>query len=354
MRLDELAAKLGAVLHGDGEIEITGVAGIREARAGQVTFLANPKYESFVATTNASALIAARRPPGRSLPVLEVEEPYLAFVNALGIFSRDRLGAVPGIHDSAILGKDVVLGEGVSIGPLVVIGDGAAIGDRTVLMSGCFVGGATRIGADAHLYPNVVVREDSILGDRVVVHSGAVIGSDGFGFARDGESVRKIPQIGNVEVGDDVEIGANTTIDRATTGTTRIGRGSKIDNLVMVAHNVQIGANTLVCAQVGISGSATVGDGVTLAGQVGLVGHISVGDRVQVGAQGGVTKSIPSGESVSGYPALPHRQARRIYAAMRSLPDIVRTVRELCRRVAALEGGERRRDRSDGRRRERE
>jgi UDP-3-O-[3-hydroxymyristoyl] glucosamine N-acyltransferase len=338
IRLAELAERLGVPLHGDGSIEITGVAGIREAQPGDLTFLGHPKYEVFVGSTRASAIIMAAPPPGRSVPVLQSAQPYLTFLQVLKLFAEDKLGIVPGIHPTAVLSPDVVLGEGVAIGPHVVIGERVRLGDRVVVMAGTYIGGDVVIGAESFLYPNVVVREGTLIGARVIIHGGAVIGDDGFGFTRDGGTIRKIPQIGNVEIGDDVEIGANTTIDRATTGTTRIGRGTRIDNLVMVAHNVEIGENSILCAQVGISGSTRVGDDVTLAGQVGLVGHIDVGDRVRVGAQGGVTKSIPADAEVSGYPALPHAQARRIYASMRHLPDMVRLVRELSHRLDALEG----------------
>ncbi len=337
LRLSELAAKLGVPLHGDGSIEITGVAGIREAEQGELTFLGHPKYEAFLPATRASAIIMPGPRPDCLIPVLESPQPYLTFLQALKIFSTDRLGILPGIHPTAILGQEVALGEGIAIGPYVVLGDRVTIGDRAVVMAGCFIGSGVRIGAESFLYPNVVIRDGTVIGERVIVHSGVVIGDDGFGFARDGNVIRKIPQIGTVEIGDDVEIGANTTIDRATTGTTRIGSGTRIDNLVMIAHNVQIGTNSILCGQVGISGSTLIGNDVTLAGQAGLVGHIEIGDRVQVGAQGGVTKSIPPGTSVSGYPALPHAQARRIYASMRYLPDMVRTVRELSRRVEELE-----------------
>jgi UDP-3-O-[3-hydroxymyristoyl] glucosamine N-acyltransferase len=337
MRLSELAEKLGLPLHGDGSIEITGVAGIREAHTGDLTFLGSPKYEPYLASTVASAIIMPAVRPDCRIAVLLSPDPRLAFVQALKLFEGNRLGVEPGIHPTAVVGRDVHLGAGVAIGPHAVIGDDVFLGDRTAVMAGSYIGRGVRIGGDSLIYPNVVIREDSILGKRVIVHAGAVIGSDGFGFARDGETIRKIPQIGNVEIGDDVEVGANSTIDRATTGTTRIASGTKLDNLVMIAHNVQIGRNGFLCAQVGVSGSTIVGDNVTLAGQSGVIGHVEVGDGVQVGAQGGVTKSIPAGTSVSGYPALPHQQARRIYASVRFLPDMVRTLRHLARRVEELE-----------------
>ena len=217
-------------------------------------------------------------------------------------------------------------------------GANASIGARTIVHAGCYVGARARLGDEVLLYPNVTLREECVLGDRVIVHSGAVIGSDGFGFVLDGEVYRKLPQVGNVEVEDDVEIGANVTIDRATTGTTRIGAGSKIDNLVQIAHNVQIGKNCIIVAQVGISGSTVLGHHVVLAGQVGVVGHIEIGDGATVGAQSGVSKSVKPGERLFGCPALPLRQAKRIEASIRHLPELIQTVRKLRRRVDELEG----------------
>lgn len=337
MRLGDLAEKLGLPLHGDAATVITGVAGIREAGEGDLTFLGSPKYEVYLSKTVASAIIMPEVRSDCRAAILLSPDPRLAFLAALQLFEGERPSVAPGIHATAVLGRDVSLGTGVAIGPNVVIGDGASLGEGTVVMAGVFLGDRVQVGADSLIYPNVVIREDSQIGNRVIVHAGAVIGSDGFGFARDGRTIRKIPQIGNVEIGDDVEIGANTTIDRATTGTTRIARGTKIDNLVMIAHNVQIGENSFLCAQVGVSGSAVLGRDVTLAGQSGVIGHIEIGDGVMVGAQGGVTKSIPAATSVSGYPALPHQQARKIYAAMRFLPEMVRTLRKLSRRIEEIE-----------------
>lgn len=337
MRLGELAEKLGLPLHGNPEIEITGVAGIREAQAGDLSFLGSPKYEPYLASTVASAIIMPEVRADCRIAVLLSPDPRLAFVRALKLFEGNRLGIEPGIHATAIIGRNVTLGADVAIGPHVVIAEDVVLGDRTAILAGSYVGRGVRIGADGLVYPNVVIREDSIIGARVILHAGVVIGADGFGFARDGETIRKIPQIGNVEIGDDVEIGANSTIDRATTGTTRIGSGTKLDNLVMIAHNVQVGRNGFLCAQVGVSGSTVVGDNVTFAGQSGVIGHVEIGDGVQVGAQGGVTKSIPAGTSVSGYPALPHQQARRIYASLRFLPEMIRSMRDLARRVAEIE-----------------
>lgn len=339
LRLSDLSKRLGLTLHGDGSIEITGLAAIRDARKGDLTFLGNPKYGPYLATTEASAIIMpfVAAPSDRSIAILDAENPYAEFLKALQIFAEDRAVSPSGIHPTALVASGARLGANVALGPHVVVEEGSHLGDRTVVLAGCYIGRNVKLGEDCLVYPNAVIREDSVIGARVIIHAGAVIGDDGFGFMRDGGTIRKIPQIGNVVIGDDCEVGANTTIDRATIGTTRIGGGTRIDNLVMVAHNVEIGENSILCAQVGISGSAIVGDDVTLGGQAGVIGHIEIGDRVRVGAQGGVTKSIPEGIEVSGYPALPHPQARRIYAAMRALPDLLRVVRELKGRISELE-----------------
>jgi len=336
--LAELARRVGARLTGDGGVLIRGVAGIREAGPDEITFLANPKYEVFLGETRAAAIILPESLPSPPLPALLTPQPYLTFVEVLRIFDTGGGEAPPvGVHPTAIIAPDARLGEGTAVGPHVVIESNAIIGERSVLMAGCYIGPRALLGADCLLYPRVVVRKDCEIGDRVILHSGVVIGGDGFGFAPDGEGYRKIPQIGRVVVEEDVEIGANSTIDRATTGVTRIGRGSRLDNLVMVAHNVVIGENTIICAQVGISGSTRVGKHVTLAGQVGIVGHIDIGDDARVGAQGGVTKSIPAGESYSGYPAMPHSKAQRVYASMRGLPEALRLVRRLEQRLSEVE-----------------
>jgi len=338
LTLAELAEKLQARLVGDGSVRIHGVAGIREAGPGEITFLANPKYEEFLATTRASAAILPESPARVPLPALLTPHPYLAFVEALRIFDSGPPEPVaPGCDPAARIDPAAEVAASASIGPNVVVGPGARIGERTVLMAGVYVGPGVRIGRDCFLYPNVVVRKETELGDRVVVHAGAVLGDDGFGFAPDGTGYRKIPQLGRVVIEDDVDIGANTTIDRATTGVTRIGRGSKIDNLVMIAHNVEVGEDTIICGQAGISGSTRIGRRVVLAGQVGLVGHISVGDGARVGAQGGVTRSVPPGESWSGYPARPHVKASRAYAALRDLPEALKALHRLERRVHELE-----------------
>ncbi len=338
LSLAELAARLRARLAGDGSVRIRGVAGLREAGPGQLSFLANPRYAELVAQTRASAVILPESFPATGIPALYTPEPYLAFVEALEIFDQSVPETVPpGIDATAAIDPSALVDPTASIGPFVVVGPAARIGAGSRIMAGCYVGPEVRVGSACFLHPHVVLRRQTELGDRVIIHAGAVLGDDGFGFAPDGEAYRKIPQLGRVVVEDEVEIGANTTIDRGTTGVTRIGRGSKIDNLVMIAHNVEIGPDTIICAQAGLSGSARVGRHVTLGGQAGVTGHIAIGDHARVGAQSGVTRAIPAGETWSGYPAQPHRQASRAYAALRDLAAALRELRRLEERVRALE-----------------
>ena len=314
------------------------MAGIREAREGDLTFLANPRYESYLDQTQASAIIVSENHRSIGKPLIQNPNPYLAFLKAIRLFAGEAERPCAGVHPTAVVSEEAYVAQDASIGPYVVIERGASIGARAIVHAGCYVGARARLGDEILLYPNVTVREECVLGDRVIVHSGTVVGSDGFGFVRDGDVYRKLPQVGNVVVEDDVEIGANVTIDRATTGTTRIGAGSKIDNLVQIAHNVQVGENCIIVAQVGISGSTVLGDHVVLAGQVGIVGHIEIGDGASVGAQSGVSKSVKAGERMFGYPAMPLRQAKRIEASIRNLPELIQTVRRLKRRVDELEG----------------
>lgn len=339
IRLADLAVRIGAIADGDGDTPITGVAGIREARPGQITFLANARFEHWLTRTAASAVIVPLDHPFNSRPTIRAADPYEAFRRAVEIFHAERRLIPAGIHPSALIGRDVTFGERVAIGAHVVIGDRCAIGDDVTIMPGAVIGDDVRIGRQGLIYPHVVIREETEIGERVIIHAGAVIGDDGFGFLTRDQHHGKMPQIGRVVIDDDVEIGSNTCIDRATLGVTHIGRGTRIDNLVQVAHNVEIGPDAMLCAQVGVAGSTRIGARVVLGGQAGLVHHIEIGDDVKVGAQGGVTKSIQAGQEVSGYPAAPHALARRVYAAMRHLPDIVRRLHLLDERVKRLENG---------------
>ena len=335
--LAEIAAELGGVVVGDDRTIIRGVAGIREALPGDITFIANSRYDGYLQETRASAVICSREPRTGPVPLLQVDNPYLAFQRAVKIFRPELVRPEPGIHSTAVIGAEVMLEEGVSIGPHCVIERGARVGARSVVMAGGYVGVLASIGADVFLFPRVTVREECVLGDRCIVHSGAVIGSDGFGFAFDAGRFHKVPQVGNVVIGDDVEIGANATIDRATTDSTRIGRGTKIDNLVQIGHNVIVGEHCIVVAQVGISGSTELEDYVTLGGQAGLVGHIRIGTRSQVGAQSGVTKSVAADTTVIGYPALPQSIFKRIHAYIQRLPQLFQRTKSLEERVGQLE-----------------
>lgn len=337
LTLGELAERTGARLVGDAQVRISGVSGIREAVPGQITFVANSRYLHYLSDTNASAVIVGEGVDGSRIPHLVATDPYRTYLQVLQIFSRPPDQPPTGIDPSAIVSPRATLGENLAIGPYVVIEDDVEIGDGTILMAGCYLGPRSRIGAHCRFYPHVVLREETTVGDRVILHPGVVLGSDGFGYAFDGTAHRKIPQMGRVILEDDVEIGSNSTIDRATTGETRIGRGTKIDNLVHLAHNVEVGELSILCAQVGISGSTRLGRGVTLGGQSGAVGHIEIGDGARIGAQGGVTKSVPAGETVSGYPATNHARASRMYAALRHLPETLRRIRELESRVRELE-----------------
>jgi UDP-3-O-[3-hydroxymyristoyl] glucosamine N-acyltransferase len=346
--LAEVARLVGGEVVGDGSTVVSGIAGIVEARPGQLTFLSNPKYEKYLPETSASAIIVSRRFSARSAPdglaLVLADDPYQAMAAAVSLFVPEGDTVELGVDDTAVVSEAAELGSRVAIGPHVIVADGAVIGDDTVVHAGCYIGKGCKIGSRAQLYPRVIVRCASVIGDRVIVHPGTVIGSDGFGFADAGGNNTKVPQIGNVVVEDDVEIGANVCVDRATLGSTRICRGSKIDNLVQIGHNVVVGEGSIVVAQVGISGSTKLGKGVVLGGQAGLVGHIDIGDGAMVGAQAGVTRSIPAGERVSGYPARRHSAAKRIYALVEHLPELTNRIRELEKRIEALERAEREND----------
>ncbi|MFH1458594.1 MAG: UDP-3-O-(3-hydroxymyristoyl)glucosamine N-acyltransferase [Candidatus Omnitrophota bacterium] len=335
--LREIAKIIEGEVVGDPDVLITGISGIKEAREGDITFLANPKYATLAETTRASAIITSEDERGLSKPVIRTANPSLAFVKIVEAFLPSEVNRPQGIHPTAVIGKGVTFGEDVAVGPYTVIEEGVSIGDKTIIYSGCFVGYSSRIGPSALIYPHVSIREQTHIGSRVIIHSGAVIGSDGFGFVTIKGVHHKIPQVGSVEIGDDVEIGANVTIDRARFDKTVIASGTKIDNLVQIAHNVVIGENSIIVSQAGIAGSATIGRGVTLAGQVGIVGHITIGDRAVVMGQSGVTKSIAADTIVWGMPAKPHAFAKRVNACMQNLPKLFETVTQLKKKIEALE-----------------
>ena len=337
MKLRELAERLACRLEGDGDIEIRGIGGLEQAGEGDVTFLANPKYTQALLRTRASAAIVGDAVAEAPCALLRTEHPYLAFANALAVFARVS-SPPPGIHAQSAVSPDAVLGRDVSIGPFSSVGRGARIGDRTVIHPNVCIGEDAIIGDDCVVHSHVAVRERVVIGNRVILQNGAVIGSDGYGFVRRPDGThQKIPQTSSVFIEDDVEIGANTTVDRPAVGETRIKSGAKIDNLVQIAHGVTIGRNTLLAGQVGIAGSTNVGDNVTLAGQVGVAGHVTIGNGVTAVGQSGITNSLPDGAFVSGYPAIDNREWLKASVIFRKLPEWRKRLADLERRILDLE-----------------
>lgn len=335
MKLSELAARLGASVRGDGSVEIARVAGIDEAGPGDLTFVSNPRYAAKLPSTRASAVIVAPEIE-TALPCLLSANPYLAFARAVAVLDPPPRPA-PGVHPTAQVGAGAVLGEGVHLGAYAVVGARARVGARSVLHPHVVLYDDVVVGEDCDLHSGVQVREACRIGDRVVVQNGAVIGSDGFGFAKDDAGrYAKIPQRGIVVLEDDVEIGALTAIDRAALAETRIGRGTKIDNLVQVGHSVTIGEDSVLAGQVGIAGSTKLGKRVTLAGQVGVAGHLSLGDGVIASAQTGIPHDVEAGAFVSGYPAIDNRSWLKSSAVFAKLPELKKRLRELEQQVEAL------------------
>jgi UDP-3-O-[3-hydroxymyristoyl] glucosamine N-acyltransferase len=338
VKLRELAERLECHLEGDGDIEITRVAGIDDAGSGDITFLANSKYEKALPATRASAVILRQGVGGAPCAVLRARDPYLAFARAVGLFAPVSRPA-PGVHPMAAVASDARLGADVSIGPFVAIGEGATIGDRTAIFPNVTIGRGTRIGSDCVIHSNVSIRERVDIGNRVILQNGVVIGGDGYGFVRRGDGTHeKIPQVAAVVIEDDVELGANTTVDRPAVGETRIKAGTKIDNLVQIAHGVSVGRNVLMAAQVGIAGSTRIADDVIFGGQVGVGGHLSIGRGAVAVGQSGVTNSLEPGAMVAGYPAIDSRDWRRASVIFKRLPELKRRLEELEARVAALTG----------------
>lgn len=331
----QLAKELGAELLGDGALAITGFASADHAQAGHLTFAENDAYLSKAEQGGASAILVGGNVTSTKKTLLRVKNPRVAFAKVLPLFFAEPQPAA-GIHPSAVVAKSAQIDPTAHIGPHCVVGERARVGTRTALMGGNHVGDDAVIGDDGKLFPNAVVYARSLIGNRVRIHSGAIIGSDGYGYVFDAGQHRKVLQIGNVIVHDDVEIGANACVDRAALGSTVIGRGTKIDNLVQVAHNVTVGEGCLLVAQVGIAGSVKLGNFVTLAGQVGVVGHLKVGNQVMVAAQSGVMKDIPDGEKWFGTPAGPDMDAKRQFVALRRLPKLLHRVAELEKKLAEL------------------
>jgi UDP-3-O-[3-hydroxymyristoyl] glucosamine N-acyltransferase len=337
LKLREIAERLECRLDGDGEIDIRRVAGIEEAGPGDLTFFTNPKYASALSKTGASAVILADTADAAPCAMLRVRQPYLAFAKAVELFAGDDRPTA-GIHRLAEVAPTAIVSSDASIGPFVVIGDAARIGARTVVYPLVTIGRGAHIGDDCVIHSRASIRERVQMGHRVIVQDGAVVGSDGFGFAKRPDGTHhKIPQIGGVVIEDDVEIGANAAIDRPAVGETRIGAGTKIDNLVQVAHGVTIGRDVLLAAQDGIAGSTTIEDTVTLAGQVGVSGHITIGKGTIATAQTGIPNSVEPGSFISGYPAINNRDWLKSSAIFRKLPELRKTIADLEARLAKLE-----------------
>jgi UDP-3-O-[3-hydroxymyristoyl] glucosamine N-acyltransferase len=334
--LDELAALVGGKVEGDGSLQVRGIASLEEAGEGQISFLAELKHRGRLEKTRASAVIVPANLPPFPRPLIRTPNPYLAYAKVQAFFQgQPRLPR--GVDPRAFIGQGVKIGRDVSIFPFVFVGDGCEVGDRAVLYPGVYLGESVRVGEESVLYPDVVVMDRCLVGKRVILHAGTVIGSDGFGFARDGAKHVKIPQVGIVVIEDDVEIGANCAIDRAAMGKTRIKRGVKTDNFVHIGHSVTVGEDTILVAQVGISGSTEVGSRVALGGQVGVVGHIKIGDGAMIGAQAGVGQDVAPGQILSGSPAFPHREWLRAQAAFQKLPEMKRRLAELEKKLEGME-----------------
>ena len=333
--VSELAELCGATLEGDGDRTVTGPATLSEATPEEISFLGNPLYEQELESTRAAAVVIGTdvRPARTDLVLLRCADPNRAFTRVVEAFQADEARVEPGVHDTAVLAADVELGQGVSIGAQSCLGAGAVLEDGVVLHPRVTVGAGARIGTGTVVHPGVVLYPKVRVGARCILHAGCVVGSDGFGFEPTADGWEKVPQCGTVEVGDDVEIGANSTIDRGRFGPTRILAGTKIDNLVHIAHNVQVGPEALLIAQVGIAGSTRIGRRTVLAGQVGVVGHLEVGDGARVAAQSGISKSLAGGKDYFGSPAREKSEAYRIEAVTHKLPELARRVRALERRL---------------------
>ncbi len=335
-KLRELAEYVGGTVAGDDEVEISGVAAIEVAQAGEITFIAHPRYFPKLAETKASAVIISKEITPSPKPLLCVSNPYLAFAKILTLFSQKPYQP-KGIDPNTWISPTAQLGQEITIFPFVSIGERCRIGDRVILYPGVFVGEDSSIGEESVLYPNVSIYPRTVIGKRVILHSGVVVGADGFGYVKEGKKNVKIPQMGKVEIEDDVEIGANTTIDRATLGKTIIRSGVKIDNLVQVAHNVVVGEDSIIVAQVGIAGSTKIGSNVTLGGQVGVADHVEIGDNVMVGAQSGVPSDLAANQAYVGSPVLPHREWLRVANVSPKLPEMRKTLIEIEKRLKKIE-----------------
>ena len=321
----DIAKRLDGEVIGDSSARLTGFATTDTAQAGDLTFAENAEYFAAAENSAATAIIAGRETSSTRKVVIRVANPRVAFARALAVFFPEPAFAA-GIHPSAVIAASAQVDPTAHIGPHCTVGERVKIGAGCVLQAGNFVGADAVLGEGTNLFPNVTLYPRTQLGRRVRIHAGAVIGADGFGYVLDGGIHRKVQQVGKVVVGDDVEIGANTTVDRGALGSTVIGQGTKIDNLVQVGHNVTIGEHCILCSQVGISGSVKLGNYCVLAGQVGLAGHLKLGNQVTVGSKSGVMHNIPDGEQWLGNPAQPDKHAKRVLIAMQRLPDLLKKV----------------------------
>ena len=330
--MSDVAALVGGRLAGDGSLLLRGVRSLTQAGPEDLSYVADPREESRAADSRAGALLvnSVLRFPGRV--AIEVADPLLALVEILNLFHPRRI-ARPGVHPTAILAPGAIVDSGVEIGPYVVVGEGTHIEEGAILEAHVVIGRECIVGPQVRLHPHVTLYDDVTLGARTEVHSGTVLGADGFGYAPSSTGIRKIPQIGGVRIDADVEIGANSCVDRASLENTRVGQGTKIDDLVMVGHNCEIGRHCFICAQVGLAGSGIVGDGVILGGQAGVAGHLKIGNGVKVGAQSGINGNVPDGTSVNGSPHMSYRESLKSLIEFRRLPQTARLVRELAAKL---------------------
>jgi UDP-3-O-[3-hydroxymyristoyl] glucosamine N-acyltransferase len=344
LKLRDLAARLQCRLEGDGDVEIVRVSSLQQAAPGDLTFLTNARYLPQLARTRASAVIVPAKETGRPAPgcaLLRSDDPYSAFAHAVGLFAH-AVAPAAGVDPLSAIASDATIGADVSIGPFVTIGAGAVVGARTILHPSVTIGAGARVGDDCVLHSHTALRDGVVVGNRVVLHNGVVVGSDGFGFApqKDGSHL-KIPQLAPVVIEDDVEIGANSTIDRPAVGETRICAGTKIDNLVHIAHGVTLGRRVLLAAQVGIAGSTTIEDDVMMAGQSGVIGHVQVGRGTKIGAKSAVLQSVEADQFVTGIPAFDHNEWKKASVIFRQLPSLKKRLEELERKIAELEAATR-------------
>lgn len=335
----EIAKFINGELAGDGEVLIKGINGVNEAKDGDLAFVLSAHNTALIESTKASCVVVPKNLAGKfDKPIIKVENPSIAFSKIIGLLMPDRIPRPKGIHPTAIIAQGTKIAKTAAIGPYVVIEEGASIGEETIIYSFCYIGKNTQIGKNCIFYPNVVIREEVTIGNGVIIHPGSVVGSDGFGYdiQKDGTQV-KIPQLGTVVIEDDVELGSCVTVDRARFNKTVIGRGTKIDNLVQIAHNVIIGPNCVIAGQSGISGSSTLGRNVIFGGQVGVSDHVKIGDFVIAGAKTGIHKSYPAKTTLFGYPSKPADKARELIAATGLLPKLFERVRKLEEKIKNLE-----------------